>query len=173
MCECIVFACVCVWGGGVIIGLCVCGCVSMCVCMVSGVCVCGWTYTCSAGAHCRLHCVCVERLHWTCCTVPLQGADGERDGESREEDRSASGGGFFACLSVEYYQKFFDVSTMEVRKRRSTFFVQLGTVLAILGAVSDSISGVACVAGLLFSLLWQTEIKSEFLCATLRSTLCV
>lgn len=164
--------CACV-GGGYNRSVCVWLCVHVCMYGVWCVCVCGWTYTCSAGAHCRLHCLCVERLHWTCCTVPLQGADGERDGESREEDRSASGGGFFSCLSVEYYQKFFDVSTMEVRKRRSTFFVQLGTVLAILGAVSDSISGVVCVAGLLFSLLWQTEIKSEFLRATLCSTLCV
>ena len=49
------------------------------------------------------------------CATLLQGAQGDREDEQREEERSAAGGGFFSCLSVEYYQGFFDVSTKEVR----------------------------------------------------------
>ena len=74
-------------------------------------------------------CLFVEWLSAACCAFPLQSAEGE----PRGEDRNAPGLGFFTCLSVEYYQRFFDVSTMEVREGM-LFSKQLDTVFSILGS---------------------------------------
>ena len=92
----------------------------------------------------------MEWLHGACCAFPLQGAEGEPKGE----DRNAPGLGFFTCLSVEYYQRFFDVSTMEVREG-ILFCRQLDTVFGILG--SDCNCSVICPFGVLFNPLRQTE----------------
>lgn len=92
----------------------------------------------------------LEWLHGACCAFPLQGAEGEPKGE----DRNAPRLGFFTCLSVEYYQRFFDVSTMEVREGMF-LFKQRDTVFGIL--VYDCCCCVICLFDVLFNLLRQTE----------------
>lgn len=108
----------------------------------------------------------MELLPAECCAFPLQSAEAE----PRGEDRNAPGLGFFTCLSVEYYQRFFDVSTMEVREGM-LFSIQLDTVFSILGSDCTVVWFLHLMSSLIYN--GRLRIMAEYLCTTLVHFMCM